>query len=60
MEDVNGVRVSREHCDKCVCKNCEQRAYTLKQKPHVKCPYGNNVCLNCDKKEYVEECLFRQ
>lgn len=59
MENTNGVKIIREHCEKCMCRKCEQRVYTYKANSHVKCPYGNNVCLRCDKREYVEDCLFR-
>lgn len=61
MENTNGVKVAREHCNKCRCRECAQRQkmYGAEKKAYIRCPYGNNVCVGCNKKEYVEDCLFR-
>lgn len=59
MEDVNGVKVVRQHCNRCQCRECAQRKYGMHEKPYVKCPYGADVCIRCEKNAYVEECVFR-
>ena len=64
MENKNGVIISRENCDLCMCKNCGRKAtgklnFSDKIKcPYLESPYSSSICYSCDKKEYIKECVF--